>query len=132
MVPPGLSEGSFQRLGVSTAVDALLRWSTQANVICRLIIYALPEGLQARFEHCIAGDFACTAETLNVLQQLKLDTTLAEDETQAVEAAIAYISADNTTASCTAAHAQLVAEGGECVKCEGGCRFKFATPLSSC
>ena len=50
---------------------------------------------------------------------------------QLITTALEYLAADNITASCASAHTILVAEGGVCVKCEGGCRFKFITSLPS-
>ena len=127
MVPPGLSGTNFQSVGVTTAVDTLVRGSTYANVICRLIVYSFPEQLQAQFAHCVSGDFACVAEVARTLGQLLSDSALSETERQPADSALAYLLADNTTSSGMAAHAHLVAQGGVCVICEGGCRFKFAT-----
>ena len=62
MTPEGLSTINFQLAGVSPTIDALLRGSTHANVICRLVIYGLPRHLQSHFDNTIAGDFACIHE----------------------------------------------------------------------
>ena len=58
------------------------------------------------------------------------DASLSDPEKEAVSEAINYLLADVATISCSVAHVQLAAEGGVCVKCEGGCRFRFITPLS--